>query len=280
MSNTILTGEDLYDAVKQWAVDRNLLGAERATTFNKQLLKTHEEFGELISAWFKGKHDEAVDAVGDMLVTLIIANEINRERGLHFLERNAVLLAENEVQFAPACAKDNSAMFYRVLKALQNYHEGESLHSVLIELGILAHTLGISLQYSLLTAYSQIKDRKGETRDGVFVKADDLNGGDNAQDNFDNGTSEASIEDETEHEKTNGVLEEPAFEPAPVPDEQGVEGFVETTDGQADTETAGEAKRSDTSTTEEDETAADTRGANSEGGEIARPSASNKKKSS
>lgn len=60
--------EELEDKVVLWAEERNLLDKDPRI----QLLKTVEELGELVSASLKGKVREEVDAVGDVLVTIII----------------------------------------------------------------------------------------------------------------------------------------------------------------------------------------------------------------
>ena len=65
---TEITFEELEDKVLLWAEERNLLDNDP----NYQLLKTMEELGELVDAALKGKVREEVDAVGDVLVTLII----------------------------------------------------------------------------------------------------------------------------------------------------------------------------------------------------------------
>ena len=45
---------------------------------------------------------------------------------------------------------------------------------VFVTLIILCKQLGIEPQYCLKEAYEKIKDRKGETRNGMFIKAEDL----------------------------------------------------------------------------------------------------------
>lgn len=62
------TFEELEEAVLDWADERDLLDADPS----RQFLKVVEEVGELASAIAKDKVDEQVDAIGDVLVTLII----------------------------------------------------------------------------------------------------------------------------------------------------------------------------------------------------------------
>lgn len=60
--------------IEQWIVDRNInTGDPRA-----QICKTMEELGELASALSKNKKEEAKDAIGDVVVTLVaIALQLN-----------------------------------------------------------------------------------------------------------------------------------------------------------------------------------------------------------
>lgn len=62
------TFEELREAVLEWADERDLLEADP----NRQFLKVVEELGELASALAKHKTPEDIDAMGDVLVTLII----------------------------------------------------------------------------------------------------------------------------------------------------------------------------------------------------------------
>ena len=62
------TFEELQEAVLEWADERDLLEADP----NRQFLKVVEELGELASAMAKNKPLDRIDAMGDVLVTLII----------------------------------------------------------------------------------------------------------------------------------------------------------------------------------------------------------------
>lgn len=60
---------DLEMKVVDWAHRRNLVHPENV---NSQMLKVMEEVGELASAIAKNKEEETIDAIGDVLITLII----------------------------------------------------------------------------------------------------------------------------------------------------------------------------------------------------------------
>jgi len=81
------TFEPLASSICQWAQERDINNPA------KQLLKVFEEAGELSAAYLKGKGAEEKDAVGDVLVTLIIYCNI---RGLNINE--CLSLAWNEIK--------------------------------------------------------------------------------------------------------------------------------------------------------------------------------------
>ena len=51
----------------------------------------------------------------------------------------------------------------------------DSIGDMYVVLTILSKQLGVDLEYCVQMAYNEIKDRKGEMVNGVFVKQEDLN---------------------------------------------------------------------------------------------------------
>lgn len=62
------TIQELVPLIHQWAKEREIY--ERLTPFD-ELLKTHEEVGELIKACYDNDRPAIQDAIGDVMVTLI-----------------------------------------------------------------------------------------------------------------------------------------------------------------------------------------------------------------
>jgi NTP pyrophosphatase (non-canonical NTP hydrolase) len=60
---------ELEEKIVDWAIKRGITAPDNAP---KQMLKVVEEVGELASGIAKGKQDETIDAIGDVLVTIII----------------------------------------------------------------------------------------------------------------------------------------------------------------------------------------------------------------
>ena len=61
--------DDLSMAVLAWADERGLIEAENAP---RQMLKVVEELGELTGAMAKQRDEDIVDAIGDVMVTILI----------------------------------------------------------------------------------------------------------------------------------------------------------------------------------------------------------------
>jgi NTP pyrophosphatase (non-canonical NTP hydrolase) len=63
------TLDDLEMLVALWAKDKGLIRKENSS---RQMLKVMEEVGELAGSLAKNNHEATVDAIGDVLVTIII----------------------------------------------------------------------------------------------------------------------------------------------------------------------------------------------------------------
>jgi NTP pyrophosphatase (non-canonical NTP hydrolase) len=66
--------QNLESAIIQWAEDKGIF--QKATPY-KQASKTLEECGELLHAIGAKDADEIKDAIGDIIVTLVIQAEMN-----------------------------------------------------------------------------------------------------------------------------------------------------------------------------------------------------------
>lgn len=61
---------NIFDQIRQWAADRNLI---EGSTPEKQMLKLIEEVGELASAMARSRHKAClIDSFGDAVVVLTI----------------------------------------------------------------------------------------------------------------------------------------------------------------------------------------------------------------
>lgn len=64
-----LSVDDYETLIIEWAHERGIIAAADPRA---QLLKTLEELGETAGALAKGQHDQLLDGIGDVLVTLAI----------------------------------------------------------------------------------------------------------------------------------------------------------------------------------------------------------------
>lgn len=158
--------EELIKKVEQWSMERNLHTADP----NKQRLKLWEEFGELNAAIARDNRDGVVDAIGDMLVVLIIycqQNNWDREeifKTKKTLEQNREALDQD---LTIAIDVTSGAIY------LSDVHES-AVRDVVTCLGFISAKYGTTLKDCLQSAYDEIKDRRGKMVNGVFVKESDL----------------------------------------------------------------------------------------------------------
>lgn len=169
----------LEQSILGWAHERNLI---HGSTCHKQLAKTCEEFGELAAGLNKGKKDLIKDGVGDVLVTLIIANGCAGGTDIFMSEPAgndwAIILQHRLLE------QDSSEVVLRLLYELDYITERsnpklytwrtERMRDMIRWLVVAAKRVDSSLEECLLTAWMEIKDRKGRMVDGVFVKEADL----------------------------------------------------------------------------------------------------------
>lgn len=169
----------LEQSILGWAHERNLI---KGSTCRKQLAKTCEEFGELAAGLNKGKHALIKDGVGDVLVTLIIANGCAGGEHLFSSEESgndwAIILQHRRLE------QDSSEVVLSLLYELDYITElsrpkrytwrTERMRDMIRWLVVAAERAECKLEECLLIAWMEIKDRKGRMIDGVFVKEQDL----------------------------------------------------------------------------------------------------------
>ena len=157
--------EELIKKVEQWSVERGLNTADPT----KQRLKLWEEFGELNASMARNDREGAIDAIGDMIVVMIIyKQQLGYGSNDVFCPRkdNVDLLSRLEDTSLIDCIG-------RGISDSQSCIEG--LGMVTENLTVLAYRLNTNLKECLAAAYDVIKDRKGKMINGVFVKESDLN---------------------------------------------------------------------------------------------------------
>jgi len=140
------TVEDLQPLILKWATDKDLIKPENSS---KQSLKLLEEVGETAKAILKNDTPEIIDGIGDIFVVLIILAAQEDEEYNFDLNDDYLMYKSEE------CL--NSVIYY-------DYVLGHNF------LNVLCSRLNLDLFECCLSAWNEIKDRKGKTVDGTFIK--------------------------------------------------------------------------------------------------------------
>ena len=143
------TLQELQPLILQWAKDKDLLKSENAP---KQRFKLLEEVGETAGAILKNKTDEIKDGIGDIFVVLVIlAEQLSEEIlfDINFVEK------DNDEDFV--------FLFDNILNSNRIYFSLAYLNDICIK-------LNLDLTECANLAWNEIKDRKGNTINGTFIK--------------------------------------------------------------------------------------------------------------
>ncbi|MDK9853144.1 MazG-like family protein [Staphylococcus equorum] len=163
--------QEFTGLIEQWAEDRNLHTADPIKQYDKLI----EEFGELMKGINKQDMPMIKDSIGDMYVVLVV---MGRQIGLSMAD----LLKDESLD---TLRPEHSTFGYvRDLNRLADNMKSNEFYDGYVFIWNasdiekqLAKTCGeyeIAFVDCVELAYNEIKDRKGEMRDGKFVKSEDL----------------------------------------------------------------------------------------------------------
>lgn len=169
--------EQLHAAVTQWGKDRNFFAANGAT-YSGQWVKLFEEAGELAMGIAKKKRDIIKDSVGDMLVVAIMLENIAERDGtltnLAAYNLFDSIGAYSEHKPHTHLYSISNEMCWLSADNTSTNYKGGYLKRLVSHLNNVATLFGFTLAECLNFAYQEIKDRKGQMIDGVFIKQSDL----------------------------------------------------------------------------------------------------------
>lgn len=158
--------EELIEKVEAWSKERGLDAADT----NKQRLKLWEEFGELNASIARNNRDDAIDAIGDMLVVMTIyCQQIGYPKTKGLFEVDVVLLEYYDRMSIIEILDQIAVGILGTKTTIKGVQE------VITILANMAERLDTTLEECLQAAYDEIKDRRGKMVNGVFVKESDLN---------------------------------------------------------------------------------------------------------
>lgn len=166
------TIQELVPLIQEWAKERGIF--DKSTPFN-QLLKTHEEVGELIKACYDDDKPAIQDAIGDVIITLINYCYMIDGDAVSFFDKYKKTTYDEYAKSIYTSLTINetlsglmrSACVYKI-----RISDSISLYMSLTFdcLYTLADLYNTTLEECLNLAYNEIKDRKGKIINGKFVK--------------------------------------------------------------------------------------------------------------
>lgn len=142
------TLDDLIPLITNWAEKKDLLKYENA---DKQRLKLVEEVGELASAILKNDIPKIKDGAGDIFVVLVIlSKQIN-----------------SKLQVKPMKYHQSvNQCIYEIIRA--NSYDSKNTYTW--ELYAICTELELDLVECVNLTWNEIKDRKGVTENGTFLR--------------------------------------------------------------------------------------------------------------
>jgi len=143
--------EEIIPLVIQWAKDKNLNDPK------KQTLKCYEELGELAKAILENDRDEIIDAIGDSFITIIILASQRRLEKQLYVDLNESLFT--------GCSTDSYSLAW-IYSDIYN----EEFYYCISHLSDIAKNHKLTLIQCLNAAWNTIKNRKGKTVNGTFIK--------------------------------------------------------------------------------------------------------------
>ncbi|UBH10622.1 MazG-like family protein [Macrococcus armenti] len=177
MTNKLIKYAEL---IREWSTERGLHDKDP----RKQILKLGEEAGELFAGIAKKKVDLVKDAIGDVYVVIIIYCQ---QKGIDI---DKVLEMFNVEERAYESNDNDSTLYSLKLMKKIGMLAGDTIYSnnndstrlqvtwVLEDLLTVCQIENLNFIECIEMAYNEIKDRKGEMKDGTFVKASDLENND------------------------------------------------------------------------------------------------------
>lgn len=137
------TLEELKPLIIEWAKEKDLIKYENK---DKQWLKLVEECGELASAILKNDKVKQIDSIGDIYVVLVI---LEAQIGVEFSFYSGLKEVETN-QAIKNIIEDPLLYCNRVLRIAEN--------------------MNLDIKTCANYAWNGIKDRKGKTIGGTFIK--------------------------------------------------------------------------------------------------------------
>lgn len=162
------TIQELVPLIHQWAKERKIY--EELTPFD-ELLKTHEEVGELIKACYDNDKPAIQDAIGDVMVTLINYCYMVEEDSEHVINEG-LTMKPDKIAVKVRLAIHVGMVLSEMLRFEYKRKRPPLYCSPCFIRGLnsIARLESTTLEECLNIAYNEIKNRTGKMINGKFVK--------------------------------------------------------------------------------------------------------------
>lgn len=163
------------EKIEQWAIEREL---DKKGTVEGQQIKTAEEVAELIIGISKKRKETIKDSIGDIYVTLVIGNMLDKKLDFKEINKSSCQLAD-KVSLNLDKYKDNKQAVILCMEGittsvLQCGYKNDILENAIMNLMGAATVYELNFADCVESAYEEIANRKGKMINGTFVKESDL----------------------------------------------------------------------------------------------------------
>lgn len=161
--------QELIKKIERWAIER---GLDKNGTVEGQLIKTAEEVAELIIGISKDDIDVIKDSIGDVFVTLVIGNMLDKRFDMYKLmesfDKHSLVEAIKIIDLVSF-----NIHYLNLILKHKAYSQFETWRLIECLIAI-SDWYDLDFINCVESAYNEIASRKGRVIDGTFVKEDDL----------------------------------------------------------------------------------------------------------
>ena len=167
------TIKELVPLIQEWAKEREIY--EQLTPFD-ELIKTHEEVGELIKACYDNDKPAIQDAIGDVMVTLINYCYFKEVDFISIIKKSLERPNTTRVSLWFIALEVNRSLNSLIFDEARNNvfdtleYVSFTVHYIMRPLNSIALLEDSSLEECLNIAYNEIKNRTGRIINRKFVK--------------------------------------------------------------------------------------------------------------
>lgn len=169
-----MTINELNTLIIEWAKEREL---DTKGTVKAQAIKTVEELSELIKAICKDKREDIIDSIGDVYVTLVIGNMLDKNIDLSAIYE-VIKTLENDLNIKKPYAFSKKLLLQDIssdiFNVLELKYEPWLIEHVTARIISITHMYDLDFTECVESAYNTIKNRKGKLVNGMYVKSEDL----------------------------------------------------------------------------------------------------------